>query len=601
MQVDLAALQRRYEALQAVGAPPPPQRVKAPPPHVAAMRAAEQAAAKAQPPEVTGELSGHVVGRSTAKAQPPEVTGGLSDRVVGHPVAMAARWKSPPTRRAGDQPAQTKARSATPLQPSTPPPPEMLARKGIGKGKQLQPVPMPVPMPPPEPPRSAREKAAAAAIARQGASSSQSSQGGVEPSRKWCDYPVDVEDNAELFDGDEGLLGRVVERSTAKAQPPEVTGGLLGRVVERPDDSDSPVSDLDTMKSASDSSRLSKSRMSATRGPARAAKRREKLLSRAKAQAIAEGREWVEAVTHDVFKEQQRRAMFVDTLGREGSPWVADCEEPLAAEVIEAVLDKADEMKFTKDDLWQLMEDHTELFKPRWIKDPSQRSISDVERRYTVQKDVWASTCTLCDKETCEAHRCSAEHQKRVRETAAGDELIGPCSRLSRRRFSGGLCGALTAAAMKEWWGNNVETMVALTWDKLNKGSCFEFSLPGWGSWKKRVTAEETTNIQLGSIMYKGDGKYDEKLDKVVLWDHMTLIDPRDAPKLLQGRSWWPVCVVSWVGEHKDLSFWGTDAEYRSHQARGLLPVFVICWYQLFDNDWVMILWPVMLHPPSRL
>jgi hypothetical protein len=154
---------------------------------------------------------------------------------------------------------------------------------------------------------------------------------------------------------------------------------------------------------------------------------------------------------------------------------------------------------------------------------------------------------------------------------------------------------------MKEWWGNNVETMVALTWDKLNKGSCFEFSLPGWGSWKKRVAAKETANIQLASIMYKGDGKYDEKLDKVVLWDHMTLIDPRDAPKLLQGRSWWPVCVVSWVDEHKDLSFWGTDAEYRSHQARGLLPVFVICWYQLFDNDWVMILWPVMLHPPSRL
>ena len=127
-------------------------------------------------------------------------------------------------------------------------------------------------------------------------------------------------------------------------------------------------------------------------------------------------------------------------------------------------------------------------------------------------------------------------------------------------------------------------------------------------------------------MRYSGQGKYDPSVDSCVLWDNIPwtselpdhvversgggahferLIDPADGAKAqLMGdskRGWWPVCTVSWRNEHIDMSFRGSSNANIQHRLGGLTITWVICWYQLFDGDWELVLWAVRIQPVSRL
>ena len=88
--------------------------------------------------------------------------------------------------------------------------------------------------------------------------------------------------------------------------------------------------------------------------------------------------------------------------------------------------------------------------------------------------------------------------------------------------------------------------------------------------------------MQLAAVTYKGDGKYDPAVDFAVSVHTMQLIDPSDPPKELElppGRSWWPVCTVSWKSEANDNWFCDSAEEYARLQQAGAMAVFAVCWY----------------------
>ena len=80
------------------------------------------------------------------------------------------------------------------------------------------------------------------------------------------------------------------------------------------------------------------------------------------------------------------------------------------------------------------------------------------------------------------------------------------------------------------------------------------------------------------------------------------LISPADEEKNItapDGKGWWPVCWVSWKNEAEDNRFSGSESDYHSGQLSGEVLIWIICWYQLFDKGWILVLWPTYLH--SRL
>ena len=150
--------------------------------------------------------------------------------------------------------------------------------------------------------------------------------------------------------------------------------------------------------------------------------------------------------------------------------------------------------------------------------------------------------------------------------------------------------------------------------------TCFEVKL--WPSSKhvRHITVDEVLEIWMGSISYSGTGKYTGTDDRMVLWDQTpgTLPEldadapipapaedwspcweePADEAQMIAtppGRGWWPVCWVQWKGEAADNWYNGSESEYRSLQERGLVKIWVVCWYQLFDGNLYLTLWPTYL------
>jgi hypothetical protein len=157
--------------------------------------------------------------------------------------------------------------------------------------------------------------------------------------------------------------------------------------------------------------------------------------------------------------------------------------------------------------------------------------------------------------------------------------------------------------------------MVALVWDRLRNGVNLEAAIPGWGKKKRVIGADEVTGVGVGAVTYPGCGKYDPCLDTAVRWEDMVEDLPPDMghfDRLIDDdcrkegffrapdkRGWWPICIVSWKSEASDCGFRGSPQEYRVQQQMGMCVVWALCWYQLFDGTWILVLWPVFLR--SRL
>ena len=139
----------------------------------------------------------------------------------------------------------------------------------------------------------------------------------------------------------------------------------------------------------------------------------------------------------------------------------------------------ATENKFTLEDRMAYMRAMDSFFAPKFTPTPkSAASVEAVEQRYLEVHNKKGEYCTLC-KKYMYGHKDSALHQTRCREMAAIDEMIGPCSPQSLRRFSStpGLKGPLNKRTFRAFRGSNVENMTALLLDRLNTGVKIEVAM----------------------------------------------------------------------------------------------------------------------------
>ena len=87
--------------------------------------------------------------------------------------------------------------------------------------------------------------------------------------------------------------------------------------------------------------------------------------------------------------------------------------------------------------------------------------------------------------------------------------------------------------------------MPRITWDKLRGGSCFEFSLPGWGRTKKQLQYSDIVAIDMAVVTYGGMGKYIQGLDFAYAWEKLPEeLSPEDrlADVSQSTRGFWPTC-----------------------------------------------------------
>jgi hypothetical protein len=61
---------------------------------------------------------------------------------------------------------------------------------------------------------------------------------------------------------------------------------------------------------------------------------------------------------------------------------------------------------------------------------------------------------------------------------------------------------------------------------------------------------------------------------------------------------WWPACLIQWHDQYIDFGY-PSQAEYYKAIAQCHCVTWAICWYQLFDNSWLFVAWPIYLT--SRL
>ena len=601
LQADLAALRRRYEALQTIGAPPPP-------------KATQEAGAR--------------MGATSVPVKAPPETRSTPTGPPANPALAAAPWRNPWYDQPKALPMPPKAVQASPAQPASPPPPELLA-KGVGKGKGNrngdQQVMMlrekaaasalsrmsgaaadPVMMP--------REKAAAAALSRMSGDAAvpppkATPEAGVRmgatsppeagarmgatsppPTKVVAVNLSDSDDPWADIDSAPKKEYTPASSSTGASGPAPRTFSEFMSEKRKHNESDD---DVDMCTNAT-SVRSAKSKLSCQNSTGVKIKKLEAI----KAYRLANGLPWEEREHHYVDKKA------ADVI-KDGAKVLDPDEANRLAGVVKGLSDK---QQFSKEELMELMMEYEEFFRPRWVKEPTEAAIISVERRFIKPRSdpQWpgwnGSWCLLCLKWSDDKHRSCAEHQTKCKEMAAGDVLIGESE--SSRRFENTLAGMerhLTRNNMTMFWGSSLDVMPRLLWDRLRQDAKCEVQIPGWGKHRKYLKYSDVQDATLVSVTYKGQGKYETDQDVAVRWEDTTdrLIDPADAPKHLEGskeRGWWPAVWVQWKGEHQDLQYHGSDAEYRLRQLQGMCVIWVACWYQLWEGVWVIVLWPVYLR-----
>ena len=200
--------------------------------------------------------------------------------------------------------------------------------------------------------------------------------------------------------------------------------------------------------------------------------------------------------------------------------------------------------------------------------------------------------------------------------------MLGQCSTESGRRFTPetvGLPSRLSRDGMEWFWGDNVGEMNNLVWARLKNGNTLKASI----TQKKQIELKlhDIESIDTVCVKYSGSGKYSES-NVCVLWEDVPchvedgccpdlinaefgrLIDPTDVPKMqfrpeLEGdktAGWWPCAIVNWKTEAQDNGYDCDQSTYRRWKRKGKVGSWAICWYQLFDGSWVLVLWRIFLR-----
>jgi hypothetical protein len=204
-----------------------------------------------------------------------------------------------------------------------------------------------------------------------------------------------------------------------------------------------------------------------------------------------------------------------------------------ATEKYSTVIAEANRLQYSQAELMAFQAVINDKFAPKFhIKPKDLSRLPAVQDRYTALKGEWSEKyCTLCKKYFGASHETSAEHISRLDEMTAGDEMIGPCHAGSSRRFSDtpGLPRFLSQSLLKAYWGQDVQSMIALVWHRLRVGGVkLEAAIPGWGKSKRLISADEVSGIGMGAVTYPGSGKYDPCVDVAVRWEDMVADLPPD-------------------------------------------------------------------------
>ena len=205
----------------------------------------------------------------------------------------------------------------------------------------------------------------------------------------------------------------------------------------------------------------------------------------------------------------------------------------------------------------------------------------------------------------------SKGHCARASEMAAADEQIGEC--LSLRRFEPNNVGyrarVLNKQGFIKFWGSEVYNMPQIIYDRLQNGCVIKVDVTS--KYKLRLTLKDIVHgggLGFGAASYPGQGKYggggqyDETKEYFVRWQDMRDDDDADeepTPTGTPNSGWWPVRMVSWVGEAECFGY--APDVYTRAQCAGIVCVWVLRWYQLQDGDYELQAWPIWLAPWSRL
>jgi hypothetical protein len=261
-------------------------------------------------------------------------------------------------------------------------------------------------------------------------------------------------------------------------------------------------------------------------------------------------------------------------------------------------------------------------FKPQFELMPrSQESVTKAHYNMMLHKNGDEYFCLLCQK-ACwggqhgaqDSHVHSSCHIQRINEQACADEQAGESKGPRRFATTPGFIGALhpdhTWSDFKSFWGDRIERMPMLLWDRMRRGSVqLRIDMPHWGKTSfQMIDASRVMEIQFGAATYPGAGKYDEHIDRVVpygksdqgTWDQLIGNDgyskqqdggekhPGYMPQ--QGRGWWPVSVITWQGQHSDHGYHAAALYFRDVYS-GRVKCYVVCWYQMMDGNHVLQVW----------
>jgi hypothetical protein len=238
------------------------------------------------------------------------------------------------------------------------------------------------------------------------------------------------------------------------------------------------------------------------------------------------------------------------------------------------------------------------FFRPTYVPKPkTKESVHAINKRYTILKYQW-QWCSLCSKWSNEGHMAVGAHNQRVAEMASIDEMIGPCSPTSIRRWSPGvgLMGGLSQRSFIIFWGQKVASMPQILRGRLASGAKIEVEIMHEGykkTTKKMLSIEDISSIGFAAVSYKGDGKYKCSggvvPERAVRWEdledepdpehnsgkfecfipdnertmpeggHTKLeqMPDNDRRVILRGTipsssGWWPACTMRWHGQHLD-------------------------------------------------
>ena len=358
----------------------------------------------------------------------------------------------------------------------------------------------------------------------------------------------------------------------------------------------------DLITESSGSSRMSKSRTSASRCKSKKEAKREAYLLFCKQKIETKGGTF-SCTSKDEFKNKQQSSMVV--IAEAESDTMVDVVVPPsnldgleASEKVVRIKEIADINKFSLAERIYIKQEIDSFFSAKFAPQPtSQTSVDHVHKQFMTFKDghLW---CSLCDKWGSESHVGAKEHNARLVELASCDEMIGIAT--SKRRFEStpGLTGPLTRKAFRSYWGAEVDgRMGDVLRDRMAKGAHLEVKLSK--RFTRKVTLENIISHGMSVVSYPGKGKYgglgDNEPERAVRWEDINEDDDTilSAP-IPRTSGWWPALIVQWAEQHADHGF-TTRAEYYSRVMCGTLPAYVVCWYQLVDGTWVMVLWPIFL------